>query len=105
MHLLDGNVPETPLRPKNGQQLDELTKVKVEGGDIRMTIAEVAIAIAIGSCKVTTGIGGLTFQTIICKPADAAIVQHVAEGTIVVSIAGQCGSDEQIVGHDVLHEC
>ena len=70
-----------------------------------MTVAEVALAVAIGSCKETTGIGGLTFQSVIIGHADAAIVQHVAEGTIVVSIAGQCGCDEQIVGHDGLPEC
>lgn len=69
-----------------------------------MTIAEVALTVTIGRCKETTGIGGLTFQTVIGKTTDTPIVQHVAENTIVVSIAGQCGRDEQIVGHDVLHE-
>ena len=70
-----------------------------------MAIAGVALTVAIGCRKVTTGVGGLTFQAFIGKLADAAIVQHVAESAIVVSIAGQCGRDEQIVGHDVLHEC
>lgn len=67
-----------------------------------MAVAKVAIAIAVGSCKVTTGIGGLTFQAIIGKLADAAIVQHVAERTIVVSIAGHSSRNEQIVRHDGL---
>ena len=70
-----------------------------------MTIADVATAIAVGSCEVTTGIGGLTFQSVIIGHADAAIVQHVAESAIVVSIAGHSSGDEQAVGHDVLHEC
>ena len=100
--------PERPLYgPRKGTwtRLDELTKVKVEGSDIRMTIAEVATAIVICCRKVTTGVGGLTFQPVVVGLADAPIVQHVAEGTIVVSIAGQGGGDEQIVGHDVLHGC
>ena len=70
-----------------------------------MTIAKVAIAVAVGSCKVTTGIGGLTFQAIIGKLADAAIVQHVAERTIVVSVAGQSSRNEQVVRHDELLRC
>ena len=70
-----------------------------------MTIAEVAPAIAIGSCKETTGIDGTTFQAFIEELADTPIVQHVAEGTIVVSIAGHGGRGEQVVRHDVLHGC
>ncbi len=84
------------------QHLDELTEVKVEGSDIRVTIADVAPAIVIGRRKETTGIGGLTFQTVKCDTTDAAIVQHVTEGTIVISVAGQCGCDEQSVRHDGL---
>ena len=70
-----------------------------------MTIADVTPAITIGGCKVTTGIGGLTFQPVIVGRADTSIVQHVAEGTIVVSVAGQGGGNEQIVRHDGLHGC
>ena len=70
-----------------------------------MTIADVTPAVAIGCRKVTTGIGGLPFQPVIVELADTPIVQHVAEGTIVVSIAGQGGGNEQVVRHDVLHEC
>ena len=70
-----------------------------------MTIAEVATAVAIGSCKVTTGIGGLTFQPVVVELTDTPIVQHVTEGTIVVGITGQGSGDVQCVGHDVLHEC
>ena len=70
-----------------------------------MTIAEVALTVTIGSCKETTGIGGTTFQAFIEELADTLIVQHVAESAVVVSIAGQCGSDVQSVGHDGLHEC
>ena len=86
-------------------KLDELTKVKVEGGDIRVTIADVTTAVAVGSCEEATGIGGLTFQPVVVERTDTPIVQHVAEGTIVVSIAGQGGGDEQIVRHDVLLRC
>ena len=99
--------PERPLSgPKTGNSsLDELAEVKIEGSDIRVPIAEVALAVVIGRCKETTGIGSLTFQAFIGKSTDAMIVQHVAESAIVVSIAGQGSGDEQAVGHDVLHEC
>ena len=67
-----------------------------------MMIAEVTLAVAIGSCKETTGIGGLTFQAFIGKPTDAVIVQYVTEGAIVISVAGQCCRDVQSVRHGVL---
>lgn len=87
------------------EQLDEFTKVKVEGSNVRMTIANVTPAVAIGSCKETTRVCCLTFQPVIVRPADAAIVQHVTESAIVVSITGQCGGDLQSVGHGVLPRC
>ncbi len=70
-----------------------------------MTIAEFTLAIVIGRRKETTGIGGLTFQAFIDKPTDAAIVQHVTEGAIVISVAGQRGGDVQSVRHGVLLRC
>lgn len=70
-----------------------------------MTIAEFTLAIVIGRRKETTGIGGLTFQAFIGKPADAAVVQHVTESAIVISVACQRGGDVHNVRHGVLLRC